>query len=98
MKSTNATHTPLPWALTNCSSHIQIHREGWPRDSWTVANLQTQAQDEANAALIVRAVNSHSGLVAALEDSLAVLRLMGCDMSSFSNSCASLARAKGAQS
>jgi hypothetical protein len=46
---------------------MQIHRKGWPRDSWTVANLQTQAQDEANGELIVRAVNTHVDLIDALE-------------------------------
>lgn len=65
--SDNAEHTPLPWAATNCGSHIQIHREGWPRDAWSVANIDTQAQDAANGNLIVRAVNSHDKMIAALE-------------------------------
>jgi predicted butyrate kinase (DUF1464 family) len=51
----------------------------------------------ANAALIVRAVNSHTALVAALEDALDVIRLMGCDMSNFKQAREALALARGNQ-
>jgi hypothetical protein len=44
---------------------------------------------------IIKAVNSHAALVAALEDALDVIRLMGCDMSNFKQARAALAKAQG---
>jgi hypothetical protein len=57
------THTPGPWVATNCGSHIQVHREGWPRDAWSVCSFGFQANDKANA-----------NLVAASPDLLAALK------------------------
>lgn len=72
---TPAAHTPLPWAATYCGSHLQIHREGWPRDAWSVCSLDYQAQDKANAELIVKAVNSHAELVAFANNAVPLLYL-----------------------
>jgi len=52
MKNTQHTHTPGPWVATNCGSHIQVHREGWPRDAWSVCSFGFQANDKANANLV----------------------------------------------
>ena len=58
----STTHTPTPWTVNG--SFIQS-------DKKTVANVgdwNTRLDvDEANAAFIVRACNSHAALVAALE-------------------------------
>jgi len=93
MKSTLSQHTPGPWTVDG--NHFQI----WANDGENaVASVYSTASPEpmasearANARLIAAAPD----LLAALEDSLTVIRLMGCDMSNFSNSCAALARAKG---
>lgn len=68
-------HTPLPWYIhrgydTNDAVGIGAHSKG-PAGGWVglhVADLPTgdAANANANAALIVRAVNAHEGLVKAL--------------------------------
>lgn len=61
-------HTPGPWTVTDCASHIQIHREGWPRDAWSVACIGHQAQDIANARLISAAPELLEALQELLRD------------------------------
>jgi hypothetical protein len=62
-------HTPGPWVATNCGSHIQVHREGWPRDAWSVCSFGFQANDKANAKLIAAAPD----LLAALKRALSLI-------------------------
>lgn len=68
-------HTPLPWALSNSDLTILANpeRPGYD-DCCIIADLEAtdfcavpDDQAEANAALIVRAVNCHDDLLAALE-------------------------------
>lgn len=65
--------TPTPWSIglgegQDGAFYIRSGRK-------TVAKLDTESSlsDEANAALIVRAVNSHERLVAALKAALPIL-------------------------
>ena len=61
--------TPLPWqADDSFPNRRQLYGLGWSRLVATVPIRQTHAaEDEANAQLIVRAVNNHDRLLAALE-------------------------------
>jgi hypothetical protein len=67
MKNETHTHTPTPWRRDNqdFNSHSSI---GILSDDGPIANVIPLAyQHEANAAFIVRAVNSHARLVEALK-------------------------------
>lgn len=72
MKTTQspATHTPTPWTLrrviarsVDSTGVLNICSESGP----ILAITDRNAEDEANAAFIVKAVNSHAQLVAALD-------------------------------
>lgn len=60
-------NTPTPWEV---SDHVGAYDYAIGNDDYFVAYMQVlpvDGADKANAALIVRAVNSHEALVAALE-------------------------------
>jgi hypothetical protein len=57
-------HTPTPWVV-NAAGNVICSADGkWLADTRTVQ--REDEEDKENAALIVRAVNSHEQLVAAL--------------------------------
>ena len=58
-------HTPTPWVIQEFDSIIEIQQRG--DDPPALAELPATKTGRANAELIVRAVNSHARLVAALE-------------------------------
>lgn len=58
----NAKHSPLPWVIGTA-----VPDTVFDADHRGVASCARLLNDEANAALIVRAVNSHADLLAALE-------------------------------
>lgn len=75
-------HTPLPWAVTKAKPR-KVTSNGVLICTAVLRNFATIAQNkhgkgqdeaEANAALIVRAVNSHHALLEALEWALSELR------------------------
>lgn len=76
--ATTTQHTATPWRVVN---GIFIRDEIMPfdrddRDTALIATASgygTIARDEANAAFIVRACNSHNQLVAALTEALATI-------------------------
>ena len=75
-------HTPIPWSISKrgvaciCAntpnSNIIVNCGGWGNNTHEIIPEQ-----EANAALIVKAVNSHDALVAALKRVLSI-GPMGC--------------------
>jgi hypothetical protein len=67
----STTHTPIPWYATG--KHVQsaaINEDNYVCE----AEGNSEEQANANAALIVRAVNSHDELLAALTDLLEFAR------------------------
>ena len=56
--------TPRPWRQGHIAGHRFVIGDG---GATTVAEMWNPAQSEANAELIVTAVNNHDDLVAALE-------------------------------
>ena len=78
----DAKNSPLPWADPRFScapysiwkGNTQIASCRWVDDNGNVdsACVQDEHEAQANAALIVRAVNAHADLIAALEALLAV--------------------------
>ena len=69
---TETTHTPLPWVANDQHSganpwRIESDDGVYANDGWIIAEC-LGPDAEANAALIVQAVNSHHRLVEALED------------------------------
>ena len=67
---TNQTHTKTPWKVDE-SNNILAYRDGALRTvlffTDTDKITETRRENKANAAFIVRAVNSHDALLAALE-------------------------------
>jgi hypothetical protein len=63
----SAEHTPVPWTL---GGRATIRASYAPR---YVATLENNEERAANAEFIVRAANSHYGLVAALKEAIAEL-------------------------
>jgi hypothetical protein len=64
----STTHTPIPWYATG--KHVQsaaINEDNYVCE----AEGNSEEQANANAELIVRAVNSHADLLAALKELLA---------------------------
>jgi len=62
-------HTPLPW-VKNDLARIESEKEhGWVNDGWIICDCDGP-DGEHNAAFIVRAVNSHDELLAALKELL----------------------------
>lgn len=61
-------HTPLPWKVVPApKGYVLIVDETDRRNIAQIStNSRTKAENEANASLIVRAVNAHEGLVKAL--------------------------------
>lgn len=102
-------HTALPWGLRYRGNQLAIVGDAgeWlavlphaPSDGF---GLMALAEIHANAALIVRAVNSHDELVKALEAILAKHKglfgdppheLAGCDLQDIDRAYAILARAR----
>lgn len=68
-------HTPTPWSanrFAEVTAHGGVICE-------TIGSDYTQPQDDANAAFIVLAVNSHQALVEALQSCVKILpRYTGC--------------------
>lgn len=106
---TRPAHTALPWTVERYGDgdSLVIHSDEVHRVCFmaTPGKLGSQAVIEANAALIVRAVNCHDELVKALEAILAKHKglfgdppheLAGCDLQDIERAYAALARAKGA--
>ncbi len=65
--------TPRPWSVERCNRWKRacyIRSESGLRIGYTYSDIQKmhRGEPEANAALIVRAVNAHDDLVRALED------------------------------
>lgn len=63
--------TPLPWdyIVGKTLIHIETRHDNAAGAGMPICSLPKR--DEANAAFIVRAVNSHEALVSALEDAIA---------------------------
>lgn len=76
-------HTPTPWAVTPIgqgTNDFCIHAAGIPWQlAYLAANSQIDWPVEANAAFIVRAVNSHDDLVAALKEARSMLKVVSID-------------------
>ena len=80
-----AEHTPTPWKVSGGSTHISpVGAAGGICKFESIHGMYTN--HEANAAFIVKAVNSHDALVSNLsrlatracdEEALALLRLVG---------------------
>ena len=77
-------HTPLPWAWSlplgadeGCRTikgdKIGHHKQARYKEIAYTLGLSDDKKDEANAALIVKAVNAHDELVTALEETVRVL-------------------------
>lgn len=67
-------HTPLPWATDNDDPVIIVNAEGSSLGEITSGDPYIGRHEElANAAFIVRAVNCHAELVAALKIETAAL-------------------------
>jgi hypothetical protein len=61
-----AAHTPTPWKFRR-SDWMVVQQDG--KNNWHIAEIKPQGmQTYANAAFIVRAVNAHEDLVAALKE------------------------------
>lgn len=85
-RTTRVAHTPTPWTYhlgrgANPRFHIQT-AGGYQIASTTELARHAQAhteneQREANAAFIVRAVNSHEALVAALHQMVQMVEFLG---------------------
>ncbi len=71
------THTPTPWTHYD-DSKSAVHRHQIAAMGKTVAHIyctkRMEAEDEANAALIVRAVNSHETMFTALAFAQSVIK------------------------
>lgn len=93
-----AERTPLPWSLDERDPALAIGPDGKPVADCVIFNPRQArpiAEAEANAALIVRAVNAHEELVAALENLIIGIG-MGWDLEGMIEAGnAALARAKG---
>lgn len=76
--STTTKHTPTPWAYDSATNQIRNEQRE------VIADLDYSGQlavtDQANAAFIVKAVNSHGQLLAALRDANELLKQEGMDL------------------
>ena len=64
-------HTPTPWTIVNAPRNAGLHGRIYARGSVVAdVHIQPDGIDAANAAHIVRCVNAHDKLVAALRDLL----------------------------
>lgn len=72
-----ATHTPLPWAAERDLPHNRMPRVHSSADGSLICECgnmgTTPDQWEANAAFIVRAVNSHHDLIEALREARKII-------------------------
>ncbi len=66
------THTPLPWRVGDREPYVEIWGQ-MRMNAYPIVASMDSAPREANAALIVRAVNSFGPLIAALEDATAFM-------------------------
>lgn len=87
-------HTPTPWHAAGVTVYAPAgHTARATVADTTCCGSMTRAEDEANAAHIVRCVNAHDELVAALRV------IAGCEASEIANPekglrvCANIARA-----
>lgn len=69
--------TPRPWRVSKFDGRYSIVAEGAITIAPSLAEIDTHPQ--ANAALIVKAVNAHDALVAALYTAKAMIRLNARD-------------------
>lgn len=77
-----AQHTGLPWEVKRLGRHVYVEAVSGKPDGGFICDTQAdeafnpeeRKRIEANAALIVRAVNSHDGLLAACRDAVNTLR------------------------
>jgi hypothetical protein len=87
----SANHTPGPWRVTTTASGKPLIES---TDGSEVCKLfSDDSEGRATAAYIVRSVNAHDELVAALEYALSLLE--GYPDSATDPICAAIARAKG---
>ena len=101
----NAKHTPTPWSIVpqNDGSSIiaKMHEDaskGFRIVCHAWLRRDSQAEDQANAAFIVRAVNAHDDLVAALSNLVAIIEdgnKATTESSSYACARAALAKARG---
>lgn len=68
-----AAHTPTPWHFSDLYGREIIHTASGVAICALKYGSRMQKRDEANAALIVRAVNSHAELVSALVSAMSVI-------------------------
>ena len=94
MKSTDHTNE---WSTAMKLNYVKGKLSLIPAFGDSIGKEVNKAELGLCVAMLASAEAAHADLLAALEESLSVIRLMGCDMSSFSSSCAALARAKGGQ-
>jgi hypothetical protein len=76
--SSTTKHTPTPW------TYDSVTRQIWDEHRRTIVDMdygdQLPGMDEANAAFIVRACNSHDQLVGALREANDLLKQNGIDL------------------
>lgn len=66
-------HSPLPWVIYSDRGDIKSSCKGFPEVAVAkVLGQETSGERQANAEMIVRAVNSHDVLVKALEQIWAI--------------------------
>ncbi|MCK8788244.1 hypothetical protein M0638_28235, partial [Roseomonas sp. NAR14] len=68
-ESSSTKHTPMPWSIDQDGKTALITSNGELIAECGISDLPVK-QDQANAAFIVRAVNAHDALVAALRELL----------------------------
>ena len=92
--SSAAQHTPGPWIQQTNEAGTQIRITDSATEGRCVSTVRVFG-DAGNTRANARLIAAAPDLLAALEESLEVIRLMGCDMSNFTQARAAIARAKG---
>ncbi len=89
-------HTPTPWSHWDGSNRfgLYIGVNYIPIGECGAGSKITSEVTKANAAFIVRAVNAHDELVAALEEALEALMFTNARSTAATNARAALAKAK----
>lgn len=89
-------HTPTPWQVATHDTNRRIVDKDW--HSVCIATPKpSKPESWANAAFIVRAVNSHAALVAALQSIADSGHLESCNDTIRDRALAALALAKGGE-
>lgn len=90
-------HTPPPWQINPFNSSQICDRDVSGRGCMTLASMRggTKVERQANAAVIVRAVNAHDDLVAALQAIASDENIMSTTTWARTIARAALAKAKG---